>query len=185
ATSSAPWNLRRPSAMSDLNQFTQRPESLLTNVDSHCGPPGPQLPDAGLHQSRIQRAHGGSVRLKAKQDHGRQWKLRAFVLPSGIVVLSTMVYPLLYAAYISLFRQELGSASHTFVGLDNYVSLLVDERFWTSLIQTVLIEGASVTLEFMLGLVLAFGLYHLTAGARVFNLLLFLPHVVTPVVAAL
>ena len=54
-----------------------------------------------------------------------------------------------------------------------------------SLSQTLLIVSSSVTLEFVLGLGLAFGLYHLTAGARFFNLLLFLPHVVTPVVAAL
>src|SRR5689334_8112052 len=92
---------------------------------------------------------------------GRKRILQAFVLPSGVVVVTTLVYPLFYAAYISLFKHELGSANHDFVGLDNYASLLVDERFWNSLTQTVLIVSASVALEFVLGLSLAFGLYHL------------------------
>jgi multiple sugar transport system permease protein len=47
------------------------------------------------------------------------------------------------------------------------------------------IVGAAVTLEFALGLTVAFALYKLTYGVRGLNLLLFLPHIVTPVVAAL
>ena len=40
-------------------------------------------------------------------------------------------------------------------------------------------------LEFCVGLLVAYGLYRLTFGVRVLNLLMFLPNVVTPVVAAL
>ena len=42
-----------------------------------------------------------------------------------------------------------------------------------------------MTLEFCLGLVLAYGLYRLTFGVRTLSLLMFLPHIITPVVAAL
>ncbi len=48
-----------------------------------------------------------------------------------------------------------------------------------------LIVAAAVGLEFALGLLVAFGLYKLSFGVKTFNLLLFLPHIVTPVVAAL
>ena len=48
-----------------------------------------------------------------------------------------------------------------------------------------LIVAAAVGLEFCLGLLVAYGLYRLTFGVRTLNLLMFLPSVITPVVAAL
>jgi len=108
-----------------------------------------------------------------------------FLVPSGVVLSLVMVYPLAYATYLSVFNYDLGSGSYSFIGLGNYSSLLTEQRFWTSLAQTALIASAAVGLEFCLGLAIAYGLYRLTFGARTLNLLLFLPHVITPVVAAL
>ncbi len=48
-----------------------------------------------------------------------------------------------------------------------------------------LIVVAAVGLEFCLGLLVAYGLYRLSFGVRALNLLMFLPNIVTPVVAAL
>jgi multiple sugar transport system permease protein len=96
-----------------------------------------------------------------------------------------MVFPLGYAIYLSLFNDDLGSGAFEFIGLDNYAALLVDERFWDTLERTVLIVLAAVGLEFGLGLLIAYGLYRLSFGVRTLNLLLFLPNIVTPVVAAL
>ncbi len=48
-----------------------------------------------------------------------------------------------------------------------------------------LIVLAAVGVEFWFGLLIAYGLYRLTFGVRTLNLLLFLPNIVTPVVAAL
>ena len=50
---------------------------------------------------------------------------------------------------------------------------------------TVVIAFGSVTVEFALGFVLAFALYNVTFNVRVFMILLFLPHIITPVVATL
>lgn len=108
-----------------------------------------------------------------------------FLVPSGIVLGLVMLYPLSYAIYLSLFNYDLGSGSHSFIGLGNYSSLLSEERFWTSLRQTMLIVFAAVGLEFCLGLTVAYGLYRMTFGVRTLNLLIFLPHIITPVVAAL
>lgn len=107
-----------------------------------------------------------------------------FLVPSGLVLALVLVYPLGYAIYLSFFNYYLGSQP-TFVGLANYVSLLQDARFWASLRTTVMLVSASVSLQFVLGLAVAFGLYKLTYGAKALNVLMFLPHVVTPVVAAL
>lgn len=96
-----------------------------------------------------------------------------------------MLFPLGYALWLSLFNYDLGSGSSAFIGLGNYTDLLGDGRFWSSLNRTVGIVLAAVGLEFSLGLLVAYGLYRLTFGVRVLNLLLFLPNIVTPVVAAL
>ncbi len=109
-----------------------------------------------------------------------------FLVPSAVVLALVLFYPLGYAIYLSFFNYYLGRASEAgFIGLGNYAALLQDARFWGSLGKTVFIVGAAVTLEFVLGLAVAFGLYKLIFGVRGLNLLLFLPHIVTPVVAAL
>ena len=109
-----------------------------------------------------------------------------FLVPSGLLISLVLLYPLGYAIYLSFFNYYLGGqAPPAFVGLGNYAELLQDARFWSSLRTTVLIVAGAVGLEFALGLLVAFGLYKLTFGVKTFNLLLFLPHIVTPVVAAL
>jgi multiple sugar transport system permease protein len=96
-----------------------------------------------------------------------------------------MLYPLGYAIWLSLFNYDLGSGARDFIGLGNYAALLADGRFWDTLNRTVLIVLAAVGLEFCLGLLVAYGLYRLSFGVRTLNLLMFLPNIVTPVVAAL
>ena len=108
-----------------------------------------------------------------------------FLVPSGLMISLVLLYPLGYAIYLSFFSYYLGGQEPVFVGFGNYAQLLQDPRFWTSLRTTVTIVASAVGLEFALGLLVAFGLYKLTFGVKTFNLLLFLPHIVTPVVAAL
>ena len=114
-----------------------------------------------------------------------QASLWLFLLPSGLVLGAVMLYPLGYAIVLSLYNYDLGNGAYAFIGLDNYTALLNEERFWASLDRTVLIVLAAVGLEFVLGLLVAYGLYRLTFAVRTLNLLLFLPNVVTPVVSAL
>lgn len=108
-----------------------------------------------------------------------------FAVPSFALLTAVLLYPLGYSVYLSLHEVHLASAVQPFAGWGNYAALLTEERFWSSLVTTLKITAAAVMLEFFLGFALALGLYRLTAGARVFNVLLFLPHIITPVVAAL
>jgi len=116
------------------------------------------------------------------RQRGAWW---LFLLPSGVVLTGVMLFPLGYAFWLSLHNYDLGSGSRDFIGLGNYAELLGDERFWNTLLRTMAIVMTAVSLEFCLGLMVAYGLYRLTFGVRVLNLLMFLPNIVTPVVAAL
>ena len=108
-----------------------------------------------------------------------------FLVPSGLVLTCVMLFPLGYAIWLSLLNYDLGSGSREFIGIGNYQELLTDARFWITLGRTIGIVVCAVGLEFCLGLLIAYGLYRLTFGVRALNLLMFLPNIVTPVVAAL
>jgi multiple sugar transport system permease protein len=108
-----------------------------------------------------------------------------FLVPSFGLMALVLLWPLAYAAYLSTFDYYLGSKEMRFVGLANYVQLLSEARLWQSLGTTIIIALGSVGVEFALGFVLAFALYRLTFSVRAFMILLFLPHIITPVVATL
>ncbi|MBR1149430.1 carbohydrate ABC transporter permease [Bradyrhizobium sp. JYMT SZCCT0428] len=125
-----------------------------------------------------------SKRRLAKQggDAALQNDSAWFLLPSGLILGLVMIAPLLFAIYLSLFSYFLGQ-DKTFVWFSNYASLLGDARFWWSLIRTVCIVFSAVLLEFCSGLLIAYGLYNLSSGARFFNVLIMLPNIITPVVS--
>ena len=108
-----------------------------------------------------------------------------FLVPSFSLLTIVLLWPLAYAIYLSLFNYRLGAPETNFIGLGNYTALLAEARFWNSLWTTIVIALGAVGLEFIIGLTLALALYGLTFSARVFTVLLFLPHIITPVVAAL
>ena len=108
-----------------------------------------------------------------------------FMAPSVVVMALVLFYPFFSAVYYSFFNYYLGSQSVSFVGLDNYVNLLREERFWLDMGNTFLIVGLSVALQLVIGLALALALYACTRGVRLISLLNFLPHVVTPVVGGI
>jgi multiple sugar transport system permease protein len=109
----------------------------------------------------------------------------AFIAPFMVVFVLTLIVPLLYALYISLFRRQLIGGT-TFVGLENYVTALTDER---------LLDGVWRVIRFFLiqvPIMLAISIFAalaLDSGvlrvSRLFRLGIFLPYAVPAVVAAL
>jgi multiple sugar transport system permease protein len=130
----------------------------------------------------VRVAGTGAQRRRRPAHRRRVWP---FLLPSAIVSFFILLFPLGYALYLSFFSYYLDSGTSTFVGFGNYTDLLGDGRFWSSLARTFAIVVSAVGLEFCVGLAVAWGLYRLTVGVRTLNLLMFLPHIITPVVAAL
>ncbi|HOD36240.1 MAG TPA: sugar ABC transporter permease [Syntrophales bacterium] len=78
-----------------------------------------------------------------------------FVLPALVLLFSVTVYPLFYVVYLSLHRKLLIFDISRFIGFDNYLFLIRDDRFWNALGNTVYFTGASVILELFLGLSIA------------------------------
>jgi multiple sugar transport system permease protein len=78
-----------------------------------------------------------------------------FVAPALIILSLVTVYPVLSVLYLSLHRRLLIFDISKFVGLDNYLFLLKDDRFWNAFRNTTYFTSLSVSLELLLGLALA------------------------------
>jgi multiple sugar transport system permease protein len=67
-----------------------------------------------------------------------EWRL-AFLLvaPAATVMLAVTAYPIGYAVWLSLQRNNLATPNDTaFIGLGNYQTILTDRYWWTALAVT-------------------------------------------------
>jgi multiple sugar transport system permease protein len=78
-----------------------------------------------------------------------------FVMPAVVLLSLVTVYPIISILYLSLHRRLLIFDISKFVGLDNYLFLARDSRFWNAFRNTVYFTGLSVSLELVLGLSIA------------------------------
>ncbi|MGW3402998.1 carbohydrate ABC transporter permease, partial [Streptomyces zhihengii] len=82
----------------------------------------------------------------------------AYIAPFFTLFAAFGLFPLIYTAFVSLYRVELQTPGDMeWRGLDNYTALLSDEFFWTSLRNTFTIGVLSTVPQ----LVMALGLAHL------------------------
>jgi multiple sugar transport system permease protein len=108
-----------------------------------------------------------------------------FTLPFMVLFLAFFIAPLIYAAYLSLYRKQL-IGGNTFVGLQNYADGLKDSAFLHGIGRVALYMVVQVPI--MLALALIFALI-LDSGrtwlGKVFRVGFFVPYAVPTVIAAL
>ncbi|SBS71470.1 ABC-type sugar transport systems, permease components [uncultured Microbacterium sp.] len=115
----------------------------------------------------------------------RDWRGWAFVGPFMIVFLAVLVAPVVYAVILTLFRQQLVGGT-AFVGLENYIALFQDAKFWESLLRVTLFLLIQVPIMLALSLVAALAIDSARLhGTGFFRIAIFLPYAVPGVVAAL
>jgi multiple sugar transport system permease protein len=79
-----------------------------------------------------------------------------FLLPALLLLLFIFGYPIFRAFWLSLFTQNLGTKLQpVFSGIDNYLRMVGDGRFWQSFSITAVFTVISVLLELLLGLGIA------------------------------
>ena len=92
------------------------------------------------------------------------------ILPAIAVITAILGYPLYKLVTISLQQYELPELIQrkgTWIGFDNYASVLHDDVFWRTLLRTVLFTMANVVLTIGIGTLLAFLLVRVSAWVRV------------------
>jgi raffinose/stachyose/melibiose transport system permease protein len=86
--------------------------------------------------------------------------------------------PVGYIVYTSFTRND-GVHPAVWIGLSNYRTLLHDNVWWSSVINTLLIGGGTVAVELPLALLLAVVLNSLGPRSSVFRTIYFVPHVMS------
>jgi ABC-type sugar transport system permease subunit len=109
------------------------------------------------------------------------------VLPAVGTILLIALFPLGWTVWESLHLHDLRMPwlGRPFVGLDNYLEAVGDQRFREALVHTLLFTVASVTLELALGCVLALAMNRAFRGRGLVRAAILVPWAIPTVVAAL
>ena len=98
------------------------------------------------------------------------------VIPALLVLLLVYAYPIGRAFWLSVFTENLGTnLQPIFSGLDNYVRMVLDGRFWQSLGNTAIFTSFSVVLELLLGMGIALVLNQAFKGRGAVRTIAILP----------
>lgn len=107
------------------------------------------------------------------------------IAPAVILMLAVTAYPIGYAVWLSLQRYNLAEPdATTFVGLDNYVTVLSDRYWWVALAVTAAITVVSVAIEFVLGLALALVMHRTIFGKGMVRTAILIPYGIVTVAAS-
>jgi ABC-type sugar transport system permease subunit len=106
------------------------------------------------------------------------------LLPALAVLAAVSVYPVLQGFWLSFRDRSLIFRTDKFVGLDNYIALAGNEKFWNAWVNTVRFTVASTVLETLLGLAMALILYEAFSGRGVVRAAMLIPWAIPTVVTS-
>ncbi|ORE94975.1 sugar ABC transporter permease [Aurantimonas sp. 22II-16-19i] len=122
----------------------------------------------------------------ARRRRRRQRWLPYLLSLPALLVTVWIVIPFFTAIYYSMLRYRLSLPQlKGFVGLDNYLNFLTDGRFWYTVQVSLLYTVLTVVIELVLGLGIAILLQRSTRFNNLAAMLLLLPLMVAPALAAL
>lgn len=128
-----------------------------------------------------------AARMGARGRTGAPWSERHFpflvLLPALAFLFLISVFPLVYNLVVSFQRLSMFEADTSFAGFENYRELLADDRFWGSLVNTLIFAGLALPAQVVLGVAMAHLFSRDFPLKRVFVALLLLPAMISPIVA--
>ena len=119
---------------------------------------------------------------RTKAERKLAWTLCA---PAVIAMLLVTAYPIIYAVVLSLQKLDLRFPDEGgFVGLDNYITVLTAPLWWESVFNTVFIAVVSVSIELVLGMVIALIMFRAPFFRGPVRTTVLIPYGIITVVAA-
>ncbi|WP_223640865.1 carbohydrate ABC transporter permease [Corallococcus sp. EGB] len=106
------------------------------------------------------------------------------VAPAVLVLVVVALYPVLAAVWLSLHRFILVFGERRFTGLENYVYLMGDARFWSALGNTAYFTAVAVAVELLLAVPLALLLNRAFPGRGLLRASVLVPWAIPTVVSA-
>jgi len=104
------------------------------------------------------------------------------VAPAALLILVLSIYPLAFSLWVNFVNYDFQIPGHAFVGLGNFEQIIDDPLALSSLVTTVLLSVADVTVEFVLGLGLALIMVRSFRGRGVIMSIIIVPLFISPVI---
>ena len=111
-------------------------------------------------------------------------EIAAFTGPALIVFLTFVIAPVIFAAYCGFFNWNGNKMPTKFIGFDNYLDILANPLFREALAHNGFIVVMSLVVQGPLALLVALLLNQKMRGRSVLRVLLFVPYVISEVIAA-
>ncbi|MBY0095350.1 carbohydrate ABC transporter permease [Mesobacillus maritimus] len=123
--------------------------------------------------------------VRKKRQRKKSTAIFLFLLPALLIYAVFILYPIFSTFNYSFYQWNGLQADKTFVGLDNFKTLLSDPTFWLALKNNLYLVGVSVFVQIPLGLVMALVVLSKIRGKRLLNVLYFLPFLMSAVAIGL
>ena len=120
-----------------------------------------------------------------KGIRGTQGFAYVMTAPTVIILLLMTAYPVVFTVVYSFTDYNYLKGTHTFIALENYVSLFQNIYFRQAVVNTLVFTVLAVVLETVLGLLLALYVKSLKRGQKIFRTLVLLPYLLPAVTVAL
>lgn len=107
-------------------------------------------------------------------------------IPTWIFLALVVLIPFFYGVYISFLNINLASfLPPSFVGFDNYQTVLAASETWSTLRITLIITSIGLLTQIPIGILLALVLHENLRGTKIFRSILITPMLLTPVAVGL
>jgi len=105
------------------------------------------------------------------------------IAPSVLLICSLLVYPVLYGAWLSLFKKHSFFPDQRFVGIDNYIYLMKNSDFWMSVWYGTVYSVSTIFFQIIIGIVAALIVNETFKGRNFVRGVILFPYVIPTVVA--
>jgi len=123
-----------------------------------------------------------------KRSQAARWQIAPylFVLPGLVLFVTFIVLPMLYSFRISLYDWDIVRPERsTFLGLENYRSILANPVFQRAVLNTAFYALVTVPVQMVLGMIVALLLNQKLPGQAFFRTLYYLPVITSWVIVTL
>jgi multiple sugar transport system permease protein len=129
----------------------------------------------------------GKPRARKQTARARSERRLALMLvgPAAIVMVAVTAYPIVDTLVLSLQRADLRfPGANSWVGLDNYGSVLSSTVWWQDVLHTAIITVIAVSIQFALGMLLALAMHRTLVARGLLRSVALIPYAIVAVVAA-
>jgi multiple sugar transport system permease protein len=109
----------------------------------------------------------------------------AYPAPAVVILFLIVIIPIVFNLYLAFTKWTIGLGQPRFIGLGNFIELLSDERVLNGVKVMVYFSGLSLSLELVLGLLIAVYFNRQFKGSEIVQTIYILPFAATPVAVAL